>query len=296
MTRSDDVPAEMTDRPELDDAAAARLLAGRSVDASPELSALVLGLRAMADQPVAPRGDLATLLVEGFDPARPPVAADVPAWTPAPVRDGWARHPAVRVAALSLAAKVLLGGGVAVAGVGTAAGLGALPDPVQDRVAGVVAALTPFELPRTDAGAPAPARPGSERPQPPAPAERPVAPAPPAVQPPGQPPVAPGPGSAGQAPPQRPLAPTPGAPQRTTPPPAAERATPPPAPERATPPPAAERPQPGPADPSPRDASTEEPRGDQPPVERAQQAPPADPPAAPAPAADGTPAAVTDRP
>lgn len=206
----------------LDDAAAERLLRGRSVDGRSDLddlAALVGALGRLEDvTPPAPRGELAALLADGFDPEHPPVpAADVPVWHPASsgARSGVLR-PAARVAGLSLVAKVLLGSGVAVAGVTTAAGTGTLPDPVQDRVSEVVEAVTPFEVPRGTA----PASPGTgtgsaddagptEQPR-----ERPSTPA--AVPPPApQPPVRPEPPR--QGPPET----TP-----TLPTPAVERPTP----------------------------------------------------------------------
>lgn len=209
MTRPDDVPADMTaSRRDLDDAAAGRLLAGRPVDGVPELAALVQALRATSQQPVTPRGELAALLAEGFDPAHRPAGTGVPTWAPA--KGGWRRHPAVGVVGLSLAAKVVLGSGVAVASVGTAAGLGVLPDPVQERVAGVVSTLTPFDLPRPDdrgdgpaADPPAPVPAGPRESPPPGASPTPTRPAP-AVVPPVPRPDVPVPPA-----PERPVAPEP---------------------------------------------------------------------------------------
>lgn len=226
MSSEDDVPAEMTTprRPALDDAAAERLLRGHALEGDESLSALVGALHDAADAPVTPRGELAALLSEGFDPATISAAPDVPVWAPAAGRRGLLRHPGVRLAGLSVAAKVLLGGGVAVAGVGTAAGLGTLPAPVQDRVAAVVGALTPFEVPSAPQADDAPRQeqpqaPTSERPAVPAtpergttapdPVQRPApaddAQAPAAGRP--APPAAPAPGTTGDAPPKRPVEP-----------------------------------------------------------------------------------------
>lgn len=146
----------------LDDAAVERLLTGRTLDGRPELEPVTMLVRALgglaADLP-APRGDLAALLAAGFDPADAPAAADdVPVWAPSsPTGSRVLRHPVTRLAGLSLAAKVLLGSGVAAAGVTSAAGAGVLPDPVQNSVSAVVEAVTPFEVPRSapvDAGSP----------------------------------------------------------------------------------------------------------------------------------------------
>lgn len=294
MTGSGDVPLEMSHpdpAPDVD-----RLLAGRSVDGAAELAALVAGLRGLAEAPVEARGDLALLLSEGVDPASRAGAADVPVWPPAAARGGRLRHPAVRVAGLSVAAKVLLGSGVAVASVGTAAGFGALPAPVQGGLASVVSTLTPFELPR--AGAPdseAPAPQDGTGMRPPAPAEGPVLPVPPADQPPVGPPVGPAP----QAP-AGPRAPAPAG-DRPAPvadqPPVSERSgpraderttTPAPAPEGATRRGAAAAdppPEPGPARSAP-DGSPEQPAAGAPEQEPAAQGP------ATAPGSIGRPTAV----
>jgi len=142
-------------RSTLDDAVVERLLTGRTVDGRPELgpmTAFVGALGGLQGDPPAPRGRLAELLAGGFDPAEAPaVADDVPVWAPpAPGRRRLLQRPA-RLAGLSLAAKVLLGGGVAAAGVTSAAGAGVLPAPVQNGVRAVVEAVTPFQVPRAPA-------------------------------------------------------------------------------------------------------------------------------------------------
>lgn len=247
MSQSDDGAAEMTTSQGStdDDAAAERLLRGRPVDGANDLATLVEQLRRLRSQPPAPNAALAVLLAKGFDPASTSAAADVPVW-PAVPRRGLLRHPAARVAGLSLLAKIALGGGVAVAGVGSAAGAGVLPAVVQDRVAQVVGALTPFEVPSStgnrsadEPGDPSDGRDVSERsdtgdagqddtrrdaPAPgvvsPAPEQRPVTPstpmAPAAPPPPAEPPAsdlpddAPRPGTgAGPAQPGRPAEPAP---------------------------------------------------------------------------------------
>jgi hypothetical protein len=155
VTLPDDDPADMTrpDRP-LDDAAAERLLRGAPVDDRPELDPLrrlVQAVGRLDDATPEPRGALAALLFEGFSPEAPPTPApDVPHWAgTARARRTITGRRVGGVAGLSLAAKVLLGSGVAVAGVTSAAGAGALPPRVQDRVAVVVEALTPFQVPHS---------------------------------------------------------------------------------------------------------------------------------------------------
>lgn len=152
MSGSGDVPSDMTGAPTPDDRTADRLLRGRAVDGHAELAAFVTGLSELRSDPPEPRGELALLLAHGLDPAttRP---VDVPAW-PAVPRRSWGR-PAARVGRLSVAAKVLLGSVVAVAGMTSAAGAGMLPAPVQDGVAEVVRTITPFEIPSSTSTPPA---------------------------------------------------------------------------------------------------------------------------------------------
>lgn len=176
------------------DADLERVLAGRTVDGRPDLEPLTMLVRALASldtEVPTPRGQLAALLADGFDPAGAPAAADdVPHVTaPVPARTRALRQPIARLAGLSLAAKVLLGGSVAAAaGVTSAAGAGVLPAPVQDGVGVVVEAVTPFEVP--------PGSPAGSRPEP---ASRPSATTPPST------PV--GPPSTRPTPTQRPDAP-----------------------------------------------------------------------------------------
>lgn len=155
MTRRGDEPSEMTQPPTpLDDADVEALLRGRVPVERPDLAALGTLLAAARETGAvspAPRGELAALLSEGFDPAaRPAPAISVPAWGAAPDRSravGLLRRRAAHLAGLSVAVQLVLFGGVAVAGVTTAAGAGALPEPLQRRMATVISVLTPFTVP-----------------------------------------------------------------------------------------------------------------------------------------------------
>lgn len=153
MTDPSDVPADMTGASSLDDRAADRLLRGRAVDGHPELASFVTGLTGLTTPPPEPRGELVALLAVGFDPTAAAAGSPVPAWPPAR-RRSW-RRPTARVARLSVAAKVLLGSVVALAGMTSAAGAGVLPTPVQNGFAEVVRTMTPFELPTPEPQAPA---------------------------------------------------------------------------------------------------------------------------------------------
>lgn len=164
MTDPSDVPADMTGASPLDDRTADRLLRGRAVDGQPELAAFVAGLSGLTTPLPEPRGDLVALLAHGADAAAA-ARSEVPAWPPVR-RRGWGR-PAARVG-LSVGAKLLLGSGVAVAGVTSAAGAGMLPGPVQDGVAEVVRTMTPFELPTSQSTQP-PTPPVDDETQAPAP-------------------------------------------------------------------------------------------------------------------------------
>lgn len=157
MTGPDDVPGEMT-RHEMDDAAAERLLRGAPAPGQPEgLQLLLSEMRALAADPPAPSAELAALLRDGFVPAAAPAAVVAqPSW----------RRRLGAVAGLSLAGKVLLGTGVAVASVAGAAGTGLLPDAVEDGVSSVIRTLTPSDEPGARPELPAP------------PTQRPVSPSP----------------------------------------------------------------------------------------------------------------------
>ncbi|PVU82832.1 hypothetical protein DDP54_07235 [Cellulomonas sp. WB94] len=111
------------------------LLRGRAINADPALTAFVAMLRESAEVPgPRPTDALATLLRTGRAPGAVSAPAPIPvaAWTAVPfaVR---VRRLTSRVAALGLAAKIALTAGVAVASVGTAAAVGAVPDAVQER-------------------------------------------------------------------------------------------------------------------------------------------------------------------
>jgi hypothetical protein len=142
VSRPDDVPVEMT-RSGIDDAAAERLLRGSAAAGHEPLGLLVSQLRSMSSAAPQPSAALAAVLRNGFTPAASAAAPAVPEGS------RWGRRVA-GLAGMSLAVKVLVGTGVALAAVGTAAGAGMLPDPVRDRVGSVVRTLTPFELDSTN--------------------------------------------------------------------------------------------------------------------------------------------------
>ncbi len=114
--------------PVLDDRTVERLLTGHSAPADPELQHALGLVRSMGSGPAPrPTAALAELLVTGFAPEAAPLRRPT-------LRRRWS----VRAAAgLTAAAASLLVAGTAQA----------LPAPVQDGLAGVVRALTPFELP-----------------------------------------------------------------------------------------------------------------------------------------------------
>ncbi|MBW3639969.1 MAG: hypothetical protein KY451_09000 [Actinobacteria bacterium] len=241
----------MTSSRDMDDARAERILlrrgAGASVDHDPA-SAFVAAIADLGKQTPAPTGALAALLADGFEPETGTATAPADRL---PGRRGW-------LADLPLRVKVLAGAGVALVSLATAATAGVLPDPLQERVEGVLEAVTPFEFPsvtdpatptRTpdegdttpdteapvlpDPGPPpAPAGPPAPA-DPPAPAEQPAPPAVPApvpvpvpgpltptdtASPPPGRPDAPRGGTAPDAPGQRPDAPRQDAPRRVQPP------------------------------------------------------------------------------
>lgn len=132
------------------------LLSGQPVPSEPELAAFVAVLRSTADVP-APRPSLAlsTLLRDGLAPTS----------APRPVRAVVARRDAPRlrnplryVAGLGLAAKILLGAGVAAASVTGAATIDAVPDVVQRPASALVSGLVDLVTP----GAVVPKQPSSQ--------------------------------------------------------------------------------------------------------------------------------------
>lgn len=151
MSTPDDVPVEMdTPRePRLADTEADRLLAGRPLEGRPDLDALAELLdrtRTLSRSSVEPSPALAALLRDGLDPAatgRPVVDVPVFGAGTASRAVGWRR--AGRLAGLTVAAKVALGSGVALAGVASAGAAGVLPGAVQDRVDSVVRSVNPFD-------------------------------------------------------------------------------------------------------------------------------------------------------
>lgn len=115
--------------PVLDERTVERLLTGQAGPADPDLQRVLGLLRSMGSEP-APRPSpaLAELLTTGFEPAI------VPQPRPALRRRPWVLRA---TAGLAAAAASLVVAGTAQA----------LPAPVQHGLAGVVRALTPFELP-----------------------------------------------------------------------------------------------------------------------------------------------------
>ena len=138
-----------------------RLLTGQADPARTELAAFVTALRATAAEPAPrPSAALSALLRDGL---APPFARS--AVVVAPRRTPW-RY----VAGLGLAAKILLGAGVAVASVTGAATIDAVPDAVQHPAHAVVAGVVGLFAPAAESGRPAepepaePAPSGSARP------------------------------------------------------------------------------------------------------------------------------------
>lgn len=140
MTLPGDAPDEMTSSQDMDDARAERILlrrgAGARVDHDPA-SAFVAAIADLGKLTPAPTGALAALLADGFEPESG--TATAPADRP-PGRRGW-------LVDLPLRVRVLAGAGVALVSLATAATAGVLPDPLQERVEGVLEAVTPFEFP-----------------------------------------------------------------------------------------------------------------------------------------------------
>jgi hypothetical protein len=159
--RGDDV-FEMPRRRPIDDQAVESLLVGDPTTNDLDgLSAFVDDVRAVAAGPMpVPSLALDHVLTRGFSTDK----GDLPA-TAASNADGSAMQTAGPpkwrralmktsqfVAGLSMAAKVALGAGVAVAATAGAAAAGVLPGPVQGAVADAVGTVTPFELPGGSGG------------------------------------------------------------------------------------------------------------------------------------------------
>lgn len=133
MRPSDDDRVEMDLRrpePPLDDRTVEALLAGRDVPQHEDIAGALTLLRAAGEGPApAATARLAELLAAGFDPAVVSVTAA------ARQRRSWPLRVTLTLAA---AAMTTLG----------AASANALPAPAQSAIAGVMGAITPFELPR----------------------------------------------------------------------------------------------------------------------------------------------------
>jgi hypothetical protein len=138
---------------------AGRPVSGKSADSFPGLAAFSETVRATAIQPGRPNAALADLLATGLltDQSSPSArtartAGSPPARRPARVR---IRRRTAMIFPVLLAkflsagaiAQAATGAGVAVVLVTGAGAAGALPDPLQNTVAGVVETVTPFELP-----------------------------------------------------------------------------------------------------------------------------------------------------
>ncbi|WP_104526453.1 hypothetical protein [Blastococcus atacamensis] len=134
MTRRDGQPV-------LDDEAVERLLTGRSGSTEPELHHALTLLRSLGDAPAPqPTAALADLLDNGIDSTVVPF-----------------RRPTTRGRWLARGGAALAATAASLVVAGTAA---ALPPALQDTMADLVSALTPFDLPRPasgDAGSDTPA-------------------------------------------------------------------------------------------------------------------------------------------
>ena len=150
MTSPGDAPDEMTSSPRMDDDRAERLLSRRgrtSTTAHDPVGAFVAAIADLGRADPVPTGALAALLADGFEPAT--------GRAPAPVEQSSGSRS--WLTDLPLRVRVLAASGVALAGLATAATAGVLPDPVQERVGGVLEAVTPFDVP--SAGEPTPPAP-----------------------------------------------------------------------------------------------------------------------------------------
>lgn len=141
------------------------LLTGEPAPSEPELAAFVQALRFAAEEPAPrPTPALRTVLRDGLAPASAPRA--VPAVAVGNDRPRL-RSPLRYVAGLGLAAKILLGAGVAAASVTGAATIDAVPDAVQRPASAVLSGVVDLFTPR--AAAPVERAPAHPAPQHPAP-------------------------------------------------------------------------------------------------------------------------------
>jgi hypothetical protein len=162
MTPFGDYVNEMTTPTEIDDTTAEALLAGRVVAAELEpLTEVVRAYRQVADQPVRPSPELATLMTVG----RVTVAAAgqrestmANGRRPLGTTAGKRRRrrmtaraalaaAAGRLGGMSVAVKTGAGAAVALVGMSTAGLAGALPDQAQDRFESVVESVSPYKFP-----------------------------------------------------------------------------------------------------------------------------------------------------
>lgn len=119
-----------------------RLLDGAPGSGSPALVELISVLRASAQSPPPRPADVLAELLRNGTPSPPPSRR----WQRTAAR-GSARTAAARLTVAGLAAQLLLGGGVAVAAVGTSAGAGVLPEEVQRTVSGLVHRVVDVVMP-----------------------------------------------------------------------------------------------------------------------------------------------------
>ena len=135
-----------------------RVLAGHPVPAgAAPLAAFADGVRAVAVRPGRPSPQLAELLADGLL-TTPDGPLTTTVRTPGVARPiarrrrrrtvlGILTAAAVKLASAGAVAQAATGLGIALAAVTGAGAAGVLPDPVQDRVSGILEAVTPFDLP-----------------------------------------------------------------------------------------------------------------------------------------------------
>jgi hypothetical protein len=167
------------------------LLRGRPMPSEPELAAFVSALRSTAAEPApAPNLALAALLRDGLAPP----SAGPTRVRPAAAREQSRLRTRLRaVAGLGLAAKIVLGAGVAVASVTGAATIDAVPDVVQRPASAVVSGVVHLFEPAAAPVKHAPARPAPQPGSTAAPTPGPGATAPAPTSAPSAPAVAPSP-------------------------------------------------------------------------------------------------------
>ena len=158
------------------------LLTGRAVPpAEAGLAGLVAELRATAAEPAPrPSAALSALLRDGLPPSPAPVRSVAGARS---IRAAAWRHPWRTAAGLGLAARIVLGAGVAVASVGGAAAIDGVPDVVQRPARAVVSGVA--DLFTTDPAVREPGAPGPVAPVGPSSTATPSPPAAPPAAPPG---------------------------------------------------------------------------------------------------------------